>query len=141
MFIVEKGTRALGGPQARQARLALLRHPPSWCLTAAACRREPAGEEGRGFDSIMPQLPDERMRSGRCDRRERQALEITLEYREGPQGFGAPLWTSRRSASGLAMLAAKVEAAGSSSGTRRRSTPRGRTAEEVSMVKAYCGSW
>jgi acyl-CoA dehydrogenase len=142
MILVEKGT-----PGFRVAR-AFDKH--GWRSSDMAelvfedCRvpaQNIIGEEGRGFYALMKNFQNERLVLGAQAMGEAEAaLELTLQYVQQRQAFGAPLWDKQVVRHKLSLLATKV-AAGRAllHETAWRCTQNQDCTREVSMIKAYCG--
>jgi acyl-CoA dehydrogenase len=99
------------------------------------------GEEGRGFYALMQNFQNERLVLGAQAMGEAEAaLELTLQYVQQRQAFGAPLWDKQVVRHKLSLLATKV-AAGRAllHETAWRCTQKQDCTREVSMIKAYCG--
>jgi acyl-CoA dehydrogenase len=99
------------------------------------------GKEGRGFYSIMKNFQNERttigaMCVGECS----AALELTLDWVQNREAFGAKLWSKQAIRQRLAELAGRVEAGRQLVYHAAWLDAQGHDAtKEVSMVKAYCG--
>jgi acyl-CoA dehydrogenase len=99
------------------------------------------GTEGRGFYAIMKNFQNERTTIGAmCIGEASAALDLTLEWVQQREAFGAPLWSKQAIRQRLAELAGKVEAGRQLVYHAAWLDAQGHDAtKEVSMVKAYCG--
>jgi acyl-CoA dehydrogenase len=99
------------------------------------------GKEGRGFYSIMKNFQNERTTIGAmCVGECAAALEITLDWVQNREAFGAKLWSKQAIRQRLAELAGRVEAGRQLVYHAAWLDAQGHDAtKEVSMVKAYCG--
>jgi acyl-CoA dehydrogenase len=142
MLLVEKGTP--GFSVARPLDKHGWRSSDTAELSFDNCRvpvENVLGQEGRGFYSIMKNFQNERttigaMCIGECS----AALEITLDWVQNREAFGATLWSKQAIRQRLAELAGKVEAGKQLVYHAAWLDAQGHDAtKEVSMVKAYCG--
>jgi acyl-CoA dehydrogenase len=99
------------------------------------------GKEGHGFYSIMKNFQNERTTIGAmCVGECAAALELTLDWVQNREAFGAKLWSKQAIRQRLAELAGRVEAGRQLVYHAAWLDAQGHDAtKEVSMVKAYCG--
>jgi len=130
----------LGGPQARQARLG---SSDTAELVFDGCRVPAANcwAKKAAASTDHEQLPEERIAIGSMAIGESARRWRSRSSSEDPQGIRRAALDKQAIRQRLAMLAAKVEAAGSRLARGVARTPRAGCVKEVSMVKATAASW
>jgi acyl-CoA dehydrogenase len=142
MLLVEKGTKGL--TVARPLDKHGWRSSDTAELSFDNCRvpvTNVLGKEGRGFYAIMKNFQDERTTIGAmCVGECAAALELTLDWVQNREAFGAKLWSKQAIRQRLAELAGRVEAGRQLVYHAAFLDAQGvDCTREVSMVKAYCG--
>ncbi|MBS0241886.1 MAG: acyl-CoA dehydrogenase family protein [Proteobacteria bacterium] len=99
------------------------------------------GEEGRGFYALMRNFQNERLvLGGQAIGEAQAAIELTLQYVQERQAFGAPLWDKQVIRHKLALMASKVAAVRAFVyETAWKSASGQDCVREVSMIKALVG--